>query len=133
MSDISKHWFVLPVPENVKPLRAWGARAILREERIRPVVKAKGKVKGDDTVLKVTDETLADRAQYRGPGITSAESRAFFAWLDKTGMPRLRKLADDDGLRPDEDRIIAVDDGHYHIRANPRKSFGYLYITAWEA
>src|SRR5262245_59154844 len=133
MSDLAKHWFGLPVPEGVTPVRAWGARAILRTEWVVKPVKRKGKTVGRDSETKVSVETLADRSQYRGPDITAPEAKAFFAWLDQKGMPTLRKTADKLGLDPGEDTELPVDDGKYHLRANPRKSYGYLYIVAWEA
>jgi hypothetical protein len=43
-------------------------------------------------VIKVTVQTFADRSQSREPDLTSADSSAFFAWLDKTVMSKLRVL-----------------------------------------
>jgi hypothetical protein len=90
------------------------------------VVKRQGKTVGRDSETTVSVETPADRSQYRRPDITSAESKAFFARLDKTGMLRLRKEPDARAIGTDEDRELAVDGGKYHPRANPRKSHGYI-------
>jgi hypothetical protein len=134
--DLQKHWFGLPVPEGVKPVRAWGARAILGNERVVKRVKRKGRTVGRDYDTKVTIDMVGDRSQYRGPDITAPEAKAFFKWIDKTGLPELRKAADEAGLTPDEDRPITVgktgDGPKYTLVANPRKSYGYLYIVAWE-
>jgi hypothetical protein len=42
--------------------------------------------------MKVTVLMFADRSQSREPVITSADSRAFLAWLDKTVKSKLRVL-----------------------------------------
>lgn len=133
MSDaVSSHWFGLPVPEGVTPVRAWGARAILIQRSTRKPVMRRGRVKGYMNEMTTGIETLPDRSQYRGPGIESKESKAFFRWLDLQGMAELRKLADKMGLAPNDDIEVKVDHDNYHIRANPRRSYGYLYIVAWE-
>lgn len=36
---------------------------------------------------------------------------------------------DVEGLEQNEDRLISVDDSGYCLMANPKKSYGYLYIT----
>jgi hypothetical protein len=134
--DFQKHWFGLPVPEGVNAVRAWGARAILRNERVVKPVKRKGRTVGHDYDMKVSVDMVGDRSQYRGPDITSAEAKAFFKWIDKTGIPELCKAVQEAGLGLDEDRPITVgktgDGPKYTLVANPRKSYGYLYVVAWE-
>jgi hypothetical protein len=127
-----EHWFGLPLPEGVNAVRHWGARAILRLDRhVRPI-KRKGRIVGRDYTTTTVIEMVPDRSQYRGSDIESPEAKAFFRWLDKTALPQLRKDADKRGLAPDDELMLMIDDGCYHLRANPRKSYGYLYIVAWE-
>jgi hypothetical protein len=134
MNDLAKHWFGLPVPEGVQPVRAWGARAILRNEQIRKPVRRKGRVVGHDYSTKVTFELVPDRANYRGPDDDGM--RAFFKWLNTDGLKALAKTIDEASLGLDEDRTLTVgrsgDGPSYTLNANPRKSYGYLYIVAWE-
>lgn len=136
MSDLNKHWFGLPVPEGVTPVRAWGARAILKNDWEKKPVRKKGRVVGYDQTLKVRFELLSDRSQYRGPDIDAPEAKAFFRWLDEHGIPDLAKAVDEAGLGLDEDRPVTVgktgDGPKYTVLANPRRSYGYLYIVAWE-
>jgi hypothetical protein len=136
MDEISKHWFGLPIPDGVRPVRAWGARAILRNEPEKKPVKKKGRIVGYDTATKVTFDLLGDRSQYRGPDVTSAESKAFFKWIDKEAIPELLKAVDEACLGLDEDRPVSLGrtgtTPKYMMIANPRKSYGYLYIVAWE-
>jgi hypothetical protein len=120
-----EHWFGLPEPEGVKPVRAWGARAILRNECVRKPVKKKGRVVGCDQKLKVTFDLPADRSQYRGPDVTSAGARAFFKSVNTVGLPELRMGAG-------EDRPVPAGNDQYGLVANPREYYGYLYIVAWE-
>ena len=35
---LQTHWFGLPLPEGVKAVRQWGARAIIRQDTSRPPV-----------------------------------------------------------------------------------------------
>src|SRR3954454_3114407 len=128
-----EHWFGLPIPEGIQPTRSWGARAILRLDRHVKPVRRKGRFVGDNYVFKTVIEMVPDRSQYRGPDIDAGEAKAFFRWLDREALPRLREDADKMGLAPDDDQEIAIDSDQYHLRANPRKSYGYLYIVAWEA
>ncbi len=132
MDNFTNHWFGLPIPEGVEPVRAWGARAILRNDPAKKPVKKKGRIVGYDTTIVVTFDVLHDRQTYRGPDITKPEAKAFFRWIDTVGLATLGKMADKTGLAPSDDIELPVDDGKYHLRANPRRSYGYLYIVAWE-
>lgn len=126
------HWFGLNLPEGVKARQHWGARAILHRVRQRKTVIRKRRIVGYVDDWKVTFETLPDRSNYRGPYADAPESRPFFRWLNKVALPWLAKAVDKEGLAPDEDREIALDREPFHLRANPRSSYGYLYLVAWE-
>ena len=133
MSDVTIHWLGLSVPAGVEHVRCWGARAISRVETTKiAAVKRKGKVIGYQS--RTTDELLRDRQSYRSndPTESDAARMAFVTWLDDHAIRSLDTLADAAGLGPDEDREIALDAGRYHLRANPRKSYGDLDIVARE-
>jgi hypothetical protein len=99
-------------------------------------VKRKGKVIGRDYVVMPLIDVVSDRTAYRGPEVgraaTPAET-AFRRRVSRHGMPQLQKTAVRLGLDPSDDQEIQIDAGKYHLRANPRKSYGYLYIVAWES
>src|SRR5689334_5351620 len=101
MSDvIQTHWFGLPVPEGITPVRAWGARMLIRQESRRQPVKRKVRIVAYDTKLTTVIESVMDRSQYRGQDIEAPEAKAFFRWLDKKALRELRKVADKMGLGP---------------------------------
>ena len=52
------HWFGLPLPEGVTPVRSWGARAILRVDVRHKAVRSKGKTKGQMLESKTVIERL---------------------------------------------------------------------------
>ena len=87
----------------------WSARAIYR----------------DGTV-----DLLWDRMGVEGQA-TEAERKALGAWLDDKAMPVLRALCLGEGAPyPSEDREVTVRGDGYTLRANPRSSHGYLYLSA---
>lgn len=50
-------------------------------------------------------------------------------WLNMRGIPQMRRLVADVGSS--EDREVRWTEGAYTIIANPRASYGYLYLGAW--
>jgi hypothetical protein len=82
-------------------------------------------------------DLLPDRQSWYVPGILSKEPAfkehvdRLAQWIDEKGLPFLCKKAE--GLDPAECRVVAMNDGPYHIEASPESSCGYLYIRAWEA
>lgn len=85
----------------------WGARAILRNHCI---------------------DFLRDRQQMLGTDENAKMALAL--WLDDVGIPALQKIVEEEHIRTDEEREIRFEKDGYYIEANPRKSFGYLYIGA---
>jgi len=87
----------------------WSARAILRDGTIDIVWDRQG-IEGEATVR---------------------ESQALAAWLNTKALPWMRAYAKrEDFPRGDEDREVAVSGDGYELRANPRASHGYLYMSA---
>jgi hypothetical protein len=75
-------------------------------------------------------DLLWDRQGIEGEA-TEAEREALCTWLTKKALPHLRWLAKRIGfLRVDEDREVTVRGDGYELRANPRQSHGYLYLSA---
>lgn len=83
----------------------WGARAILSNGYV---------------------DVVWDRCQMVGG--TDAERSALARWIDKVGMPAIRKLAK--AMTGDQDFEERFEQGGYFIVANPKRSHGYLYIGA---
>jgi hypothetical protein len=105
------------VPEELhgKIAVTWGARAIYTGQYIDLL--------HDRMTWTVPGQEL-DIEKHR-PLVNSLDH-----WLSKKGLPFLRNEAK--GLYPDDDRVVTLDDGRFHIEASPQRSFGYLYIRAWE-
>jgi hypothetical protein len=53
------------------------------------------------------------------------------AWLNARGIPQIRRMVADVGYG--EDREVRWTEGAYTIVANPKSSYGYLYLGAWRA
>ena len=106
MATIEMGWGLI---KTVEASAAWGARAIYRN----------------------CVDVPWDRQHLAGD---EPAKRALAQWLAKKtggGMTLLAKRLKAEGVLPSEDREIAIDHGRFHLRANPRKSYGYVYITAW--
>ena len=97
----------LPAPPGVTT--SWGARAIYRAPDSLDLLWAHQEMRGEDT------EAI----------------NALSRWLNKTGLRELRRHLKKHYLDSDEDREERLERGGYVIIANPRKSYGYLYLCAW--
>ena len=89
---------------------AWGARAI------------------------ATNKTLDiphDRQTYYSGPLSEKDSDKFIKWINTRGMPRLKAFLQNSGWNLSSDDVFSFDDGHYHLKASCRASYGYCYITAW--
>lgn len=76
------------------------------------------------------------RAIFRGGAVDIVWDRQggspdadLLAWLNARGLPQLRRLVADVG--GSEDREVRWTEGPYTVVANPRGSYGYLYLGAW--
>jgi hypothetical protein len=88
---------------------AWGARAIYKG--------------GSDIDL------VWDRMGMQGG--TEEQRKAFGKFLDKKGLPALKKLLKSQYLSTRDDKSVHLQLDGWFITANPRGSCGYLYIGAW--
>jgi len=102
----STYWFGRQPPADA--VRAWGARAIYQNLAI---------------------DLLWDRQSWRPDEKPPAE---FEQWVNKIGLPWLRQAVKDEWLPGDSDRVLTLDEGQYVMEACPNRSFGYLYICAYE-
>lgn len=73
---------------------------------------------------------LWDRQSLTAKDDDEAAKKRMAAWVNKKGLPWLRKEAK--RLYSDENRTIQMAEWPFHIEANPQSSYGYLYIRAWE-
>lgn len=124
-------------PENYSG-PSWMARAIYTMEPIYKPETRRVKVGARSRLIKTGRNIqigtqphfhlLPDRMDCEGD---EAETKALCAWLDKIGLPELRKRLCSEFVTPESHTIVAVDDGAYQLQASPRRSFGYLYLGAW--
>lgn len=108
-------------------IAAWGARAIYSHNRSAydaNHTKA-GKLRKRGLVPWMNVELLWDRMEAVGD---DAAAKRLTAWLDKVALPKLRA---DIQFDPSEDATYTFQDSEFTLQANPRSSYGYLYLTAW--
>lgn len=103
--SIFNHWGLADSSDPTIP--SWGARAIYQNSYI---------------------DILYDRQSLIGG--SESDRIKLGDWLNKIGLPALRKLVVTENLYSDERRFIRFEQGGYYIEANPNKSYGYLYIGA---
>lgn len=76
-------------------------------------------------------DLLWDRMAVEGEA-SEDERRALGRWLDDKALPYLRSLAANGSTLPlqSDNQEIRVSGDGYTLRANPRASYGYLYMSA---
>lgn len=113
MSDtLAAPWFGLKPNVTQLPVLYWGGRAIFHAPE------------GIDI--------LWDRQQFNNTDDDRKKDReALWRWIQEKGLPRLRKQLRQQGVTARDDVLVCVVDRKHTIIANPRKSYGYLYIGAW--
>lgn len=105
----------------------WGARAIYSRDRgaFEQNYTKSGKPRKRGRVPWFTVDLLWDRKDATGD---KAALKRLCDWLDKVALPKLRMEID---LEPSESTNYTIEDENFTLHANPRASYGYLYITAW--
>jgi hypothetical protein len=74
-------------------------------------------------------DLVHDRIDHEGD---KAEVKALCKWLDTKGLKMLKEQLRKEGVQGSEFHEVRIEgDGHVLI-ANPRKSYGYLYLGAWK-
>ena len=98
-------WGLTPLPEG-ELLAAWGARAIFQHREL---------------------DFLHDRQQALGP----EKLRAILGkWIDRTGLPELKKHIKRNGWSSSTQDVFELNVGPFMLKASPRGSYGYMYLTA---
>src|SRR4029077_848011 len=100
--------FGISPPAGVRA--AWGARALYSFRRVPKI------------------DLLWDRQNIVG---SEEDRRALSTWINEKGLGLLAAKLDQDFVGTATDKLVTVTDGEYTITANPRRSYGYLYIGAW--
>jgi hypothetical protein len=101
-----------PRDRGEQPPVWWGARAIYRGVRF-PV------------------DYVHDRQQTTPYDKSSIECKALWFWLDHYAKPALDAELKRLVVTPSEERDIVIESHGFKLIANPRRSYGYLYIGAW--
>ena len=98
-------WGLTPLPEG-ELLAAWGARAIFQHREL---------------------DFLHDRQQALG----SEKTRAILGkWIDRVGLPELKKHIKKNGWSSSTKEVFELNRGPFMLKASPRGSYGYMYLTA---
>ena len=109
-APLAQGWGLHPIPGVAYH---WSARAIYESTNGAPSI-----------------DLVWDRMGIEGD--VSDEDRAILgAWLDKHALPYLRtRFSSHDAPLCDEDEEIRISGDGFTLRANPRASYGYLYLSA---
>jgi cytoskeleton bundling-enhancing protein CbeA-like protein len=133
-NELKPEWGLTPSPRAVV---AWGARAIYkfgwRTERVRRKVPKSNPPRYRFVEKRTTGadiDLLWDRQSMVGG--TDKEREQLKNWLNKKGLKKLKKECEKRYLSTSADETVQVRDGNFMIMANPRASYGYLYIGAWK-
>lgn len=88
----------------------WGARVIFNPPDILDIVP--------------------DRQQIQGG--TTEDRDKLVSWINSVGIRKLRDELAKQCISGSEDKLIAIDDktAGFMMMANPKQSYGYLYISA---
>lgn len=73
-------------------------------------------------------DLLCDRQAYEGD---QKDWKKMSRWLDKKAIKAMRKYFLKNDIPTSSEHEWRMDDGDFHIMANPRGSYGYMYIVAW--
>jgi len=98
-------------PEH-DPDTCWGARTIYGESG------------------PYTFGIVRDRMGGKGP---KTKLKSLCEWLNSTGFDLLKDQLREQRVQGSDDREVRVEQDGYVLVANPRMSYGYLYIGAWRA
>lgn len=131
---------------------AWGGRAIYKLVHVETPQKRRG----GKVVQRASSRTEAsidlpyDRHEMIGPtdaptveaapslageaarAAAEAERKALAKWIDKVGIPAVRKWCVKAYVTGDSEERFTMQSDGYTITASPRASYGYLYICAWK-
>ncbi len=122
-------WFGIRPPEDM-PI-AWGARLIFERGHMGSPSTSRSQRDRDEGIRL---QCLPDRVSLREPPAGVAEllmSRMFKEWIERNALQEFKALVSSTGLYPEEDRPVQVEKAGMLLSANPKKSYGYLYVGVW--
>lgn len=111
MTTLEGHWFGLKPEVTPLPDLYWGGRAIYHP------------FEGVDV--------LWDRQQFNTTDGAKKDRDALWAWIVDKGLPLLRKELARQRIAARDDVLVTVTDRNHTLIANPKRSYGYLYLGAW--
>lgn len=123
------HSFEIAPVEPVPPL-FWGARAIYKSNGYIDIVHDRMACNFHpdiETMIGMKD-TTDDAARNER---LSFLQKALLSWVDDRGMPAMRRLLLESPLEIHSSAEVKVASYGFELVANPRRSFGYLYLGAW--
>lgn len=113
---------------------AWGGRAIYTlRSWMNPYFK-NGKKRKNPKREEIVDLDIPyDRISMVSDS-DFVEHKAFTTWINKKGIPWIKDECVKRGFSGSETAVIEwIDSSNgYAIKASPKASYGYLYITAWK-
>lgn len=115
-SRLTLMWGLQPPPDA---RIAWGARAIYKPTSDAP---------GYATIDLLYDRQSADALHE----VTDAERKALANWIDRVGLPKLKRECRARYLTHDSMAEVVIERDGYTLKASPRASHGYLYIVVWK-
>jgi hypothetical protein len=128
-----------PAPEGVT--LAWGARAIYslksHDTKRGPSRFVMGERKPGRVLVKAHTECMIDLLHDRQSMIGTEpdkERERFGRWLNSKAIPAIKRACVRDYITSDCETVVTFSDPEagYSIKASPRASYGYLYLTAWK-
>lgn len=130
--QLTLSWGLQP-PPGVR--HAWGARAIYSLSS-NDTVRRNGRVVRRASTTAQIDLVWDRQEALALPDAVAladyeAACKALARWLNKTGLPALRRLCAKQYLTGDSDDTVEVRRDGYVLRASPRASYGYLYLVAY--
>jgi hypothetical protein len=120
-------WGLQPPPEAQI---AWGGRAIYKLQD-NPTIRRGGRVVSRASTTASIDIPHDRQSGAFTPGVTERDRKLFDIWLNKKGLPELRRACVKQYVTSDSNDEITVEQDKYRLKASPRASYGYLYIVAW--
>ena len=103
--NVQLEWGLTPIPKG-EYVAVWGARAILEDGEI---------------------SLLHDRQQMLG-GTDAKEMLC--DWINTVGLPHLKRHIKANHWNGRTEDLFTFDRWPFQLRASPRRSYGYLYLTA---
>jgi hypothetical protein len=120
-------WGLQPPPEAQI---AWGGRAIYKLQD-NPTLRRGGRVVSRASITASINIPHDRQAGAFTPDVTASDRKLFDAWLNRKGLPALRRACVKQYVNGDSKDEVYIEQDRYRLKASPLSSYGYLYIVAW--